>query len=135
MPYQKEISMELFRQTDLPTDYLISRATSKQSIGFCHGKDFPGARIPAGLALNELGVILHTTDSDVEKDEAEKVLREVLSDTGQFMGNRATAFFYFKLPGASVSKETEQVVKDFENDPENAYAVDQVVEAVRLIEK
>jgi hypothetical protein len=112
--------MRLLRQTDLPTDYLISRVKRKRDVG-----------VPTVLVLNELGVILHTTISVLERDEVETAMREVLSDVTQHTGNRAVAFFYFKLPNLPLCEETEKVVTNFENEPANADAVNQMMEAIR----
>ena len=121
------------RQTGYSREELFETFSKGEQGNFCCGKDSPGRGVPIGLVVNEIGVIFHTTDPDDEEHgTVEKFLTDLISNKAQYVGNRATAYFYLKHPNAVfVRKESQVLVDAYEHDPENSFSVERVLNTLQ----
>lgn len=110
------------RQTDLPLEELIEIISNTSNFSGCDGVCGCGfgytQSIPIGAAANEIGIIFVTGDQ-----EAEKPLAKMLADQSWMA---PCGYFYLKQRRAAVSPETEKLLKQFENNPENAEELVQI---------
>lgn len=110
------------RQTDLPLENLIGIVTDVDNFSGCDGGCGCGfghsSAIPIGAAANEIGIIFVTGNQEAEKPLAKMIAGQ------SWMA--PCGYFYLSQRRADVSPETETLLNQFENNPENAEELAQI---------
>lgn len=116
------------QQTNFTLQELVKLFEKSNTCACCYEKNNPGSGLPAGLLVNEIGVIFHTRGVDDEDHVfSESFLRRVMENDILYEGNRAAAYFYLRHPDAKINEETVTAIDSFEKDSRNAGIVNHVL--------
>ena len=110
----------MHRQTTLSLEELRkSLAGAKSCADGCVG------RLPLGLVVNEIGVVLHTSEQEEERIEAGHILAAVLSGEIPTRDNPNAQMIAcaFLSNAKNLTTETKEVCEEFVQNPDNAVLV------------